>query len=130
MVEPLERTALFRGVHEMNSVCKMSRTPLNRSQVSCFASGANVRLLPRQRPVRPTRSGRHGSGTGVALAMGAQLGKDAELESRLRAYFGSHLTAAHLKLAEVPQLEDGAHPRHPPLTPYFGVQDRCSHADG
>lgn len=29
--------------------------------------------------------------------------RDAGLESRLRAYFGDNITAAHLKMAEAPQ---------------------------
>lgn len=44
---------------------------------------------------------------GVAAGMGAQVTRDSEVESRLREYFGRHLTAAHLKLAELPQLPDG-----------------------
>ena len=31
--------------------------------------------------------------------------RDAGLESRLRAYFGDNITAAHLKMAEAPQGE-------------------------
>ena len=45
--------------------------------------------------------------SGVAAAFGVQLTHDSEVESRLRHYFGGHLTAAHLKLAEIPQLSDG-----------------------
>lgn len=40
---------------------------------------------------------------GVAEAFGVRLSRDPTLEQRLRAYFGEHLTAAHLKLAEVPE---------------------------
>jgi molybdopterin-biosynthesis enzyme MoeA-like protein len=40
---------------------------------------------------------------GIAEAFGLKLSRDPEMEQRLRAYFGEHLTAAHLKLAEVPE---------------------------
>lgn len=40
---------------------------------------------------------------GVAEAFGLRLSRDPETEQRLRAYFGEHLTAAHLKLAEMPE---------------------------
>ncbi|DBA82678.1 hypothetical protein WJX77_002340 [Trebouxia sp. C0004] len=40
---------------------------------------------------------------GVAEALGKPLVRDAGLESRLHAYFGDNITAAHLKMAEAPQ---------------------------
>lgn len=40
---------------------------------------------------------------GVAEAFGVRLSRDPTLEQRLRSYFGDHLTAAHLKFAEVPE---------------------------
>lgn len=40
---------------------------------------------------------------GIAGALGKPLVRDAGLESRLRAYFGDNITAAHLKMAEAPQ---------------------------
>ena len=42
---------------------------------------------------------------GVAAAFNVPLARDQALETRLRAYFGEHLTAAHLKLADVPEGE-------------------------
>ncbi|KAK9831385.1 hypothetical protein WJX81_008521 [Elliptochloris bilobata] len=42
---------------------------------------------------------------GVAAALGHPLGRDCDLEARLRDYFGPDITRAHLKMAEAPVAE-------------------------